>query len=139
MAARAGGVSLAGALGRGSAFVPGGAHLTLKRLTLIAVAVFAMVSPALAQGSGSTKPPSGSKERPHAVTRLAEGTVVEIDRSSGVIVLETGDGRLSLSIDNDTKFSGRADASFANLAEGERIRARYRTSGNVAIQIRVSS
>jgi hypothetical protein len=104
----------------------------------MAVAIFAMVSPALAQGSGSTKPPAESKERPHAVTRLAEGTIVEIDRSSGAVVLETRDGRLDLSIDDETKFSGRADASFANLVEGDRIRARYRTSGNVAVEIRIS-
>lgn len=111
--------------------------MNTRRILVLACTFLMAVVPAFAQGSGSTKPPSGSRERPHSVTRVAEGRVAEIDTAHRAIAVETGDGRRTFSIDDDTKFTGRDGASFAELADGDRVRVRYRTSGDVAVEIRV--
>ncbi len=108
----------------------------IKMATLILI--LGLPTMALAQGSGSSRPPAGNRGQStgpsaFAVTRSLKGTITHIDSERGVIVVQEKKGkRHTLKISENTKFKvgknskvSERDFTLSNLEIGQRVNLTY--------------
>ena len=113
-----------------------------KLLTLFAA--LCLASALLAQGSGSSMPSASSKgASPFAVTKVAKGELVEIDKDK--IVVETKGEEAAFQIlditvikaEKGADVPNRKKVTLAELKKGHRVSVKYKASDRTVLELKI--